>query len=119
MCWLTLGVLCLDLEIMNVIVCVCVCVCVCVHGYTPTYLCVNKVVPINNCREIVDLQTGLIQKSEQRDGTEFDRISSHSKKERNVTSFISLCMYQLHIKEQYNNSYGTDNESVSMATTSF
>ena len=28
-------------------------------------------------------------------------------------------MYQLHIIEQYNNSYGTDNESVSMATTSF
>ena len=66
-----------------------------------------------------NINMGLIQKSEQRDGTEFDRISSHSKKRRIVTSFISLYMYQLHIIEQYNNSYGTDNESVSMATTSF
>ena len=66
-----------------------------------------------------DLDLGLIQKSEQRDGAEFDRISSHSKKRRNVTYVISLYMYQLHIIEQYNNSYGTDNESVSMATTSF
>ena len=66
-----------------------------------------------------ETEVGLIQKSEQRDGTEFDGISSHSKKIRSVTSFMSLYMCQLRIIEEYNNSYGTDNESVSMATTSF
>ena len=44
---------------------------------------------------------------------------SHSQKIRSVTSFMSLYMCQLCITEQYNNIYGTDNESVSMATTSF